>query len=219
MIITLIYNKLHKMYRILNLLKKHITFSILLFGSLSCANESTDLEQTNNSLASTEISNLQHISFYTPEWNKFIDCSLLDFQPLYQNDSTSYINASSASTNQSFYFTYPSDSATMVNPSNIKKYSVRLYGAHEGYFEFSQKLPYTDGNVVRLISEYGFSDSIYNQIVSIKYIDSKASMPRFEIKGRYAMLAYVLNTSDYSNTSNKRKITGTYNIKVSVSRK
>jgi len=209
------------MTRILNLLKVTFLFSTILFACLSCTSDGLDINTdiSNDSTTSSEISNLQHISFYTPEWNRFIDCSLLDFQPNYQNDSTSFINASSASTKQSFYFTYPSDSATLANASNIKKYSIRLYGSHEGYFEFSQKLPYTDGSADRLISEYGFSDSIYNQILSIKYLDSKASMPRFEIKGRYVMMAYVLNTSDYSNTSNKRKITGTYNIKVSVNRK
>ena len=89
----------------------------------------------------------------------------------------------------------------------------------KGYFVYSQELPYNDGSASRLYSEYGFSDSTYNEILSIKYVDSKALTARFEIKGQYVLQAYIPNPSSETGLSNKRKITGAYCMKVSVIRK
>src|SRR5665647_878891 len=157
---------------------------INLFIFTSCNNNDPNANQTN--------SDSQFISFNTPEWNRKINCSLLDFQPTSLNDSTAYITATSASTSLTFFFTYPSDSAKLIRQSNLKKYPIMAYGysnALKGYFVYSQKLPYNDGSASRLYSEYGFSDSTYNEILSIKYVDSKALTARFEIKGQYVLQA------------------------------
>jgi len=208
------------MNKLLNLLKHSFFISMLLFGSLSCTNEATDLDKSIDSITSSDISNSLHVSFNTPEWNRMIDCSQLDFEPIYLNDSTSYIYAISQSTSLTFFFSFPSDSSVMSKQSNLKKYPIRSYAGNlDGYFEYSHKLPYNVGSPNRLISEYGFSDSTYNQIVSIKYIESNATVAKFEVKGKYAMIAYVLNPADSENTSNKRKITGTYNFNVGVKRR
>ena len=208
------------MNKLLITIKITFVFSCLLFGSVSCTNDATDLDKSVDSITSLDISNSLHVSFNTSEWNRVIDCSQLDFDPLYLNDSTSYIYAISQSTSLIFFFSFPADSSVMAKQSNLKKYPIRSYAGNlDGYFEYSHKLPYNVGSSNRLISEYGFSDSTYNQIVSIKYIESNATVAKFEVKGKYAMIAYVLNPADSENTSTKRKITGTYNFKVGVKRR
>lgn len=86
------------------------------------------------------ISDTLHLSWKTPEWEKFINCEGLGLYPNRLDDNTSYITATSQSTRQRFYFTYPSDSSAMVSPGNLKKFSIREFGAQTGPFEFSQVL-------------------------------------------------------------------------------
>ena len=205
---------------------------ILLFANTSCNITNPVLPTTNNNPldpnnpsdpnGNQNTSESQYISFNTPEWNRMINCSLLDFLPNTLNDTTAYVTATSASTSLTFFLTYPSDSAKLIKQSNLKKYPIMPYGYSndlKGYFVYSQKVPYNDGSASRLYSVAGFSDSTYNEILSIKYVDSKALTARFEIKGQYIIQAYIPNPSSETGLSDKRKMTGTYCMRISVIRK
>lgn len=159
------------------------------------------------------VDNTLHLAFKTPDWERKIDCTHLDLNPLNLNDSTSYVSATSASTNETFYFSFPRDSTAMVRPSNIKKYLIAVTGGNKRPFEFSQKLPVTAGAESKLISSEGLTASSYNEVVEIKYIGVQGNFAQFQVKCRYSMNMY-----EASNESNKKVVTGTFNFKVKTTR-
>jgi hypothetical protein len=102
----------------------------------------------------------------------------------------------------------------MVRSTNIGNYPIQLFGSHESYFEFSQKLPITAGSNTRLVSEKGFSATTYNEVVEINYVNSETEYAVFQIKCRYSMIASVL-----PEATTKRNISGTFHFKVRTYRK
>lgn len=159
------------------------------------------------------VDNTLHMAFKTPDWERKIDCTHLDLDPIGLNDSTSYVSATSASTSETFYFSFPKDSSAMVKPSNIKKYQIVVTGDNKRPFEFSQKLPVTAGVQNKLISTEGLTSSSYNEVVEIKYAGVKGNYAQFQVKCRYSMNMY-----EALNENNKKLVTGTFHFKVKTTR-
>jgi len=159
------------------------------------------------------VDNTLHMAFKTPDWERKIDCTHLDLDPIGLNDSTSYVSATSASTNETFYFSFPRDSSAMVRSSNIKKYGIVRVGANIKPFEFSQTLPIIANSTTKLVSLAGSSSDSYNEVLEIKYIGVKGNYAQFQIKCRYSM-----SMGEILNESNKRLVTGTFHFKVKTKR-
>jgi len=162
----------------------------------------------------TGISDNLHLSFKTPDWERNIDCTHLELEPDYWHPGVYFVTASSQSTKEAFYFTYPADSSLLVAPSNLKKYAITEFGANDKVFQFSQKLPVTDGSSDRLISRAGFSDNEYVEVSQVKYSGSTSTASIFQIKCRYSMKMAVL-----SDTSKKKMVSGTFHFKIKTTRK
>ncbi|ATP58051.1 hypothetical protein CPT03_17040 [Pedobacter ginsengisoli] len=159
------------------------------------------------------VDNTLHMAFKTPDWERKIDCTHLDLDPIGLNDSTSYVSATSASTNETFYFSFPRDSSAMVRSSNIKKYDITRVGANKKPFEFSQTLPINAGSTTKLVSLTGSGTDSYNEVLEIKYTGVKGNYAQFQIKCRYSM-----NMQETLNESNKKLVTGTFHFKVKTKR-
>lgn len=170
-------------------------------------------EDEPNNVSGNEISNTLHLSFKTPDWNQFINCDKLDLYSYPINEATNFVSATSASTSETFYFSIPKDSTAMVATGNLKKYAVANYGENQNPFEFSQKLPVTQGSDKYLISLAGQSEQSYNEVAEIKYIGNEDNSALFKIKCRYKMMAHELN-----NETNVKSIEGTFHFKVRTSR-
>lgn len=181
-----------------------LCLAVLLINLASCTtDENKDSDDSN--LVSLDL----HLAFKTPDWERKIDCTLLDLYPIVFNDTTSGVSAFSASTKEAFCFTYPKDSSEMVRPRTYKKYKVMEYYSNEEPFQFSQKLP-LNGNSLddlskKLISKAGFSATEYNQVTEIKYLKSEAQYAVFKIKCAYEMKTYLPSTPEVI-----KPVTGTY---------
>jgi hypothetical protein len=160
------------------------------------------------------VSDSLHFSFKTPDWSRNIDCSHLDLPSYGLDNQNYYVSATSQSTKNTFFLSFPKDSSAIVNPSNLNKYAIAEYAENDGPFQFSLKLPLTEGSSVRLVSKGDFSDESYNEITGVRYIGRDGSSAVFAIKGRYAMTAYELN-----NSTNQRAVSGTYHFKVKTTTK
>ena len=168
---------------------------VILIVLTSCtSDENKDLDNSN--IVSDDL----HFAFKTPDWERKIDCTLLDLYPIVFNDTTSGVSAYSASTKEVFCLTYPKDSSQMVRPRTYKKYRIMEYYLNEEPFQFSQKLPLDESSLddlsKKLISKAGFSSTEYNQVIEIKYIKSEAQYAVFKIKGVYGMKTYLPLTPD-----------------------
>ncbi len=155
------------------------------------------------------VSDSLHFSFKTPDWSRNIDCSQLDLPSYGLDNQNYYVSATSQSTKNTFFLSFPKDSSAIVNSSNLKKYAIAEYTENDGPFQFSLKLPLTDGSSARLVSKGGLSEESYNEITAVKYMGRDGSSAVFSIKGRYAMTAYELN-----NSTNEKAVSGTYHFKV-----
>ena len=174
-------------------------------------------DEAKNSDSSNPASLDLHFAFKTPDWERKIDCTLLDLYPIVFNDTTSGVSAYSASTKEAFCLTYPKDSSDIVRPHTYKKYKVMEYYSNEEPFQFSQKLPLDESSLddlsKKLISKAGFSTTEYNQVTEIKYIKSEAQYAVFKIKGVYEMKTYLPLTPDVIKT-----VTGTYTFIIRTSK-
>lgn len=184
------------------------TLTSLLF--YSCSNSNTDNEE---SVDNSEISNTLHMAFKTPDWERFINCEHLDLMPIESNNVFG-VSATSASTNETFYFTYPKDSSAMRDPGNLKRYPIADYLENSQNFEFSQKLPLSDGNSDRLISKAGLSEDSYNEVMAIEYVGTETNYALFKVKCRYKMKTYVLN-----DPSKIKDVSGTFHFKIRTKKK
>lgn len=138
----------------------------------SCTKSDSDNNTGSNSDA-------LHLSFYTPDWNAYINCDQL----VMDATTNAQVSATSQSTKETFYLTVPQDSSTMSDPANIKKYAIN----GEDLFTFNQTLPITSGSDTRLYGIINLSDSSYNEITSIKYDHSDANAAYFKLKASYKM--------------------------------
>ncbi|PKB15341.1 hypothetical protein [Flavobacterium sp. 5] len=183
-------------------------YCLILFIS-SCSSD----ENKNDSENSTEVSDALHLAFKTPDWEQNINCEKLDLFPDAQNDSTNVVSASSASTRETFYFSYPKDSSKIVKTKILSKHKIMELGSNNEPFQFSQKLPLNassiDDTTKRLASLEGLSDTEYNQVIEIKYLKSESNYAVFIVKCKYEMKAYLIETPETI-----KKITGTFSFKI-----
>lgn len=190
-------------------MKAKLLGSILLMAALvGCSGE----DEPNN-VSGNEISNTLHLSFKTPDWDRFINCDKLDLYSYPINETTNFVSATSASTSETFYFSIPKDSSAMAASDNLKKYAIADYGKNQNPFEFSQKLPITQGSDKYLISSAGQSEQSYNEVAEIKYVGKDENSALFHVKCRYKMMARELN-----NETITKSIEGTFHFKVRTSR-
>jgi hypothetical protein len=157
--------------------------------------------------------NTLHLSFKTPDWEQYINCDKLDLYGYPVNETTNYVSATSASTKETFYFSIPKDSSAMVAPGNLKRYAITEYGQNANPFEFSQKLPLTQGSDKYLVSSAGSSDDSYNEVMQITYIGNEGESALFKVKCSYKMQSFELG-----NETNVKSISGTFHFKVRTSR-
>lgn len=185
-------------------------FNPLLFAALialgACTEDADSVDKTDDD---SSVPSSLHMAFKTPDWERQIDCTLLDLTPFYITEGVFGVSATSQSTSESFYFSYPADSSDFVQSANLKKYDIAEYGYNDDVFEFSQKLPVTSGSSDRLISLEGSADDQYNEVVAITYDHSEADYAVFKIKCRYSMQTYLL-----SDANTQKLVTGTYHLKV-----
>ena len=161
------------------------------------------------------VSNSLHFAFKTPDWERTIDCERLDL-PYLSSSTVAYASATSASTNSTFYLTYPQDSSKMVAASNLRRYPITTFAASTAAFELSHKLPLTDGSSVRLVSQAGSGADAYNEIVAVQYAGRSGNYALFNVKGRYLMQMVEIN----GNTSAPgRAVSGTYHFRLRTLRR
>ncbi|AMM50991.1 hypothetical protein TH61_07065 [Rufibacter sp. DG15C] len=161
-----------------------------------------------------EVDDSLHLAFKTPDWERKIDCTHLDLPSMQHNATTYYTFASSASTRNSFFISFPKDSSAMVAAGNLKQYSIKNFGDVSGPFQFSFKVPVTEGSSTYLVSQEGFSAQEFNEITAIKYVGASGSEAIFQLKGKYQLSALELNSNGV-----KKNISGTYHFKVRTTRK
>jgi len=149
-----------------------------------------------------------HLSFYTPDWDAYINCEHL----VLDATASSLLTATSASTREQFYLTVPQDSSVMSDASNIKKYGID----GDEVFTFNQSLPITEGSETRLIGVPGLSDNSYNEIVSITYDHSDEEGAYFKLKANYKMnMKPILNP----DSDTVKEVHGTYHFLIKTNRK
>jgi hypothetical protein len=179
-------------------------WSIVFLASLASCSSDESGESTNNSL---------HLKFKTPDWERTINCEKLDLIPFSVADDTYAVSATSASTNETFNFSYPKDSSTMNTTSNYKKYNIVEYGSNNAPFQFSQKLPENQGSSERLISMQNQSDVYYNEVQKIEYVGHEANYSIFKVKCKYNMQTYLL-----SDETLIKDVSGTFYFKIRTTR-
>ncbi|QHL88279.1 hypothetical protein GU926_12890 [Nibribacter ruber] len=155
-----------------------------------------------------------HLAFKTPDWERKIDCTHLDLPSSEYNASTYFTFASSASTRNTFFLSFPKDSSAMAKSSNLKKYTIKEFGQVSAPFQFSFKVPVTEGSSTYLVSQEGFTAEEFNEIVAITYAGASGNEAIFQIKGKYQLSALELNSNGV-----KKNISGTYHFKVRTTRK
>ena len=184
----------------------------------SCTSEEAGGKDESESDASTGgVSQALHLSFKTPDWEQHIDCEKLDLFPNAINDSTYTVSASSASTRETFVFSYPKTTAKMLKAKISLKHKITEFGSNEEPFQFSQKLPLNASSIEdtskRLVSAKGLSDSEFNQVVKVELLGSEQNYDLFKVICKYQMKAYLV-----TDPTTIKTITGTFAFKVRTSK-
>ena len=182
-------------------------------NSLRLSSGNTTIEFSANTPIPIVVTDNLHLSFSTPDWNRIINCELLDFSPNIVNDSTYIVSATSASTNATFCFSYPKDSSNIVKAKIFKNHKIMSIYDNNEPFQFSQKLD-LDANSIgvlnkRMVSQEGFSSSEYNQITEVRYLTSESNYAVFRVKCKYEMKMYLA-----SDPSVIKPVTGDYTFKI-----
>lgn len=192
-----------------------ISLVIVLLFFAGCSKKDDQASPSGNN--TTVPSGTLHFSFKTPDWERNIDCNLLDFTPNMYNDSTYVISATSSSTKSTFCLSYPLDSSQMVKSGNLKRYKIMSIYANNAPFQFSHKLPKDEFSLTdvskKLLSLEGFSANEYNEIVDIKYLGSDSAYAVFNLSGKYAMNMVMIGDS-----SVVKPVSGTYTFKIRTSK-
>lgn len=162
---------------------------------------------------SVVVSDNLHFDFTTPDWNRTINCELLNFFPNSVNDSTYNVSATSQSTNAVFCLSYPKDSTNMVKAKIFKNHKIMSIYENKEPFQFSLKLD-LDANSIgnldkRMVSFEGFSATEYNQITEVKYLASEPNYAVFRVKCKYEMKMYLA-----SNPTVIKPVSGTLAFKI-----
>jgi hypothetical protein len=173
----------------------------------------TPTESTDSSVNPDTVSDNLHLAFKTPDWERNIDCSMLDLFPTVYNDSTYGVSATSASTKEIFCLTYPKDGSKIINPKYLKKHKIMSIYGNTAPFQFSQKLPLNENSLddlsKKLVSSEGFSDSEYNQVLEVKYLSTEADYMLFRVKCKYEMKTYLPSNPDII-----KPVSGTFTFKI-----
>lgn len=184
----------------------------LAFGLAACFGSD---DKKDDPTPTADVPDALHYSFKTPDWERTIDCERLDL-PYRTQGGVAYVSASSASTNATFYLTYPQDSSAIVAAANLRRYPITEFGANTVAFDFSHKVPLTDGSSVRLVSQNGSGANSYNEIVAVKYAGRNGNYALFDVKGKYLSQMTEIN----GNTSAPaRAVSGTYNFRLRTLRR
>lgn len=160
------------------------------------------------------VSESLHFNFKTPDWERNIDCERLDLPATYLDSATYITSATSQSTLSTFYFSFPKDSSKIVNPANLKQYSIKRVGNNDGPFQLALKLPVTEGSSQRLISKDGLSADSYNEIISVKYDGHNATEAFFKVKAKYQM-----QTAEVNDPNLQKAVSGTFHFRIRTTRK
>ncbi len=179
----------------------------------SCTKDELDSTNTPTGSPTNNTSQELFFSFQTPDWQRSIACDQMDFNP--SNEITTglaYALATSASTNATFGFPFPTDSSVMALTSNINTYRISDYnpwGTTDGSaFEISLKLNKNGvDDTQRLYSLAGLSENNYNQVTSVTYVGSDANFANFLVTGNYKMDMVDPLINEY------KPVTGSYKIK------
>jgi hypothetical protein len=193
-------------------LGKTVLTGLSLFLVVSLHSCGDDEEKDDN--PTPGVSETLHFNFKTPDWERNIDCERLDLPSMDLNATTYITSATSASTLSTFYFSYPKDSSQIVNPANLKQYSIKRVGENDGPFQLALKLPVTQGSNQRLISKDGLSADSYNEIVSVTYDGHDATEAFFKVKAKYQM-----QTAEVNDASIQKVVSGTFHFRIRTTRK
>lgn len=187
----------------------HFALSILFLTPLVSCSSDEEGEDTGGGT----VSNSLHLKFKTPDWERTINCEHLDLMPMNPAEGVYAVSATSASTSETFYFSYPQDSSAMNQVSNYKKYAIVGYADNDAPFQFSQKLPDNQGSSDRLISLADNSNTYYNEVEKIEYIGHEGDYSIFKVKCKYNMRAYLL-----SDEATIKEVSGTFHFKIRTTR-
>ncbi|MCO4292363.1 hypothetical protein NF867_05740 [Solitalea sp. MAHUQ-68] len=177
-----------------------LAFTALLFAG--CAKPEDDGTPSDSDSSSDKL----HFSFNSPDWHANIDCERLVL------DAAAYgsLNATSESTNSTFYLTVPSKSDEMADPANIKRYPIGT----DVLFNFNLKLPITSGSSTRLIGINQFDDNSYNEIVSIQLDHADANYAYYKVKGKYKMVMKIIGETNET----RKNVYGDYLLMIKTSK-
>ena len=184
----------------------------LAFGLTACFGSD---DKKDDPTPSNGVSDSLHFAFKTPDWERTIDCERLSL-PFATSNNVAYASATSASTNSTFYLTYPRDSSAIVAAANLRRYPIATFGNNTAPFELSHKLPLTDGSAVRLVSQAGSGADAYNEIVEVKYAGREGNYALFNVKGRYQMQMTELNGN---SSAAPRPVSGTFRFRLRTLRR
>lgn len=173
-----------------------ITQSYTINGnSLSLGSGSTTIVFTSDTPIPVVVTDNLHFLFTTPDWSRDINCELLNFYPTAVNDSTSYVYATSQSTNAVFCLSHPKDSSNIVKTKIFKNHKIMSIYDNKEPFQLSLKLDLdanSNGDLTkRLVSQEGFSATEYNQVTEVKYLASETNYAVFRVKCKYEMQMYL----------------------------
>ncbi len=188
---------------------KIMVLTVIALSLFSCS-ETTNTEDNANP---NTVSDNLHVAFKTPDWERNIDCSDLDFFPEAYNDSTYGVRASSLSTKISYCLTYPKDGSNIIKPKYLKKHKIMSIYGNTAPFQFSMKLPINQNSLddlsKKLVSSEGFSATEYNQVMEVKYLSTEADYMLFRVKCKYEMKTYLPLTPEII-----KPVSGTITFKI-----
>lgn len=198
-------------------MKNHLVMCVLGVFFFCCSKESgsSSNANSNNDIISDDL----HVSWKTPDWHYDLQCNDLDFIPDANPIGNRYfVRATSLSTNEKFAFFYPKDSSEIVKSTTLGKYPIKSYtsfiepdGSGE-FFQFLQGIPITEGNSERIYSKEGFDLDQFNEVVSIKYLQSLDNFAVFLVKCRYSM------KMAKADGSSEKLVTGDFTFKIHADR-
>lgn len=176
----------------------------MLCGAAMCSDDKKE-----DPMPADGVSDALHFAFKTPDWERTIDCERLSLLPRSAAPGVSFVSAQSASTLATFFFTYPADSSRMAAARSTNRYPVAEFYENAAPFELSLKMPPSEGNSYRMVSNPGLSADSYNEVVAVQYAGRDGAQAVFDVKCRYQMHMRLL-----PDTANTKPVSGTFHFKV-----
>lgn len=196
----------------MSITRAFITNILICLILVSCSKDETN----NDNNRSDSIPQTLHIYFEAANWKREIDCSRLVLTPVDSDGENYYVIASSESTAVTFRFSYPNTATELSKSSHLKKYAVSDFTDLNAPFQLAMKLPIDAGKIDpangRLVSNAGFSDTEYTEIVKIEPAGKEGEYAVFEIQGRYAFKARIVDGAG-TGTENS-PVKGTFKFRI-----